>query len=293
MLVGGKMGRVEVIYECRNDETGSSGVRSPGRIWGADNSQVRILSARQRLKMICQRCGEQHDGSYGSGRFCCAKCARSFSSNTRSAECKKYAARGLVEYTRKLSADIHAGLASKDVYKWTDEQKQKHSDRMKRVMSTPSMRAKLSKAISGRPCTEHAKQILSQKAKARWESGENEGWTIRRGQESYAEKFWKRVLENNNIQYQQEYKINKIKDLGIQEPGNYFLDFVLPGMVDLEIDGRQHRDLIEHDKIRDERITGLGYKVYRIKYINPNSITRKEAVKKQIDEFLAWYSQYK
>ena len=28
---------------------------------------------------ICEYCGKEHDGSYGSGRFCCAKCARKFS----------------------------------------------------------------------------------------------------------------------------------------------------------------------------------------------------------------------
>ena len=31
--------------------------------------------------MICERCGKNHDGSYGSGRFCCASCARSFSTS--------------------------------------------------------------------------------------------------------------------------------------------------------------------------------------------------------------------
>ena len=29
--------------------------------------------------MICEKCGEEHNGSYGSGRFCSEKCARSFS----------------------------------------------------------------------------------------------------------------------------------------------------------------------------------------------------------------------
>ena len=29
--------------------------------------------------MICENCGKEHDGSYGSGRFCCKECARSFS----------------------------------------------------------------------------------------------------------------------------------------------------------------------------------------------------------------------
>ena len=29
--------------------------------------------------MICENCGKEHDGSYGSGRFCSKKCAKSFS----------------------------------------------------------------------------------------------------------------------------------------------------------------------------------------------------------------------
>lgn len=34
--------------------------------------------------MICEKCGKEHDGTYGSGRFCCKECARSFSTiNTR------------------------------------------------------------------------------------------------------------------------------------------------------------------------------------------------------------------
>ncbi|MBV5347170.1 hypothetical protein JZU46_02990 [bacterium] len=30
--------------------------------------------------MMCENCGSNHDRSYGSGRFCCERCARSFSS---------------------------------------------------------------------------------------------------------------------------------------------------------------------------------------------------------------------
>lgn len=29
--------------------------------------------------VICEKCGKEHDGSYGSGRFCCATCARTYS----------------------------------------------------------------------------------------------------------------------------------------------------------------------------------------------------------------------
>jgi hypothetical protein len=34
--------------------------------------------------MKCEKCGKEHNGSYGSGRFCSSKCARSFSTNNDS-----------------------------------------------------------------------------------------------------------------------------------------------------------------------------------------------------------------
>lgn len=35
---------------------------------------------------FCENCGNQHNGSYGSGRFCCSKCARSFSTKNKRLE---------------------------------------------------------------------------------------------------------------------------------------------------------------------------------------------------------------
>ena len=41
--------------------------------------------------MICENCGKEHNGSYGSGRFCCISCAKSFSTKNinkyKSAKC--------------------------------------------------------------------------------------------------------------------------------------------------------------------------------------------------------------
>lgn len=34
----------------------------------------------------CENCGEQHEGSYGSGRFCSSKCARGFSTKSKRKE---------------------------------------------------------------------------------------------------------------------------------------------------------------------------------------------------------------
>ena len=36
--------------------------------------------------MICENCNKEHNGSYGSGRFCMMKCARAFSSKEKRQE---------------------------------------------------------------------------------------------------------------------------------------------------------------------------------------------------------------
>ena len=41
------------------------------------------------MKKICEQCGNEHDGSYGSGRFCSKKCARGFSGSNRTIESRK------------------------------------------------------------------------------------------------------------------------------------------------------------------------------------------------------------
>ena len=33
--------------------------------------------------MICENCGKEHDGSYGSGRFCCKSCSIAFGNKQR------------------------------------------------------------------------------------------------------------------------------------------------------------------------------------------------------------------
>ena len=39
--------------------------------------------------MICENCGKEHDGSYGSGRFCSKECARAFSSKNTTGQLKE------------------------------------------------------------------------------------------------------------------------------------------------------------------------------------------------------------
>ena len=90
--------------------------------------------------------------------------------------------------------------------------------------------------------------------------------------------FWRGVLDNHGIAYKQEVPVE-----------GYFLDFVI-GNVDLEIDGKQHTypDRAASDQRRDKMLSKLGYSVYRIPWINPNTEETKLQVKEQIESFLTY-----
>jgi very-short-patch-repair endonuclease len=131
---------------------------------------------------------------------------------------------------------------------------------------------------------------LSKSVKERIDNGTHNGWQSRKII-SYPEKFFIKVLNNNNINYEFNYPINKRNILGVNEPYNYFLDFYFPkkNMV-LEIDGSQHRYRVEHDFIRDERLTNAGIKVFRIKWKSINNEIGKNYIQEEINRFLRFYN---
>jgi len=45
--------------------------------------------------MKCENCNKEHDGSYGSGRFCSSKCARGFSTKSKRGEINKKVSKSL------------------------------------------------------------------------------------------------------------------------------------------------------------------------------------------------------
>lgn len=53
--------------------------------------------------MKCEYCGKEHDGSYGSGRFCDNKCARGFSTKSKREEINK-----------KVSIKLGGGLTKQE-----------------------------------------------------------------------------------------------------------------------------------------------------------------------------------
>ena len=147
-----------------------------------------------------------------------------------------------------------------------------------------------SEKTCGEKCRKELKSRNSKKSVNELiEKGLHKGWQSR-NVESYPEKFFKKVLDNNNIPYEFN-KVVRKKDLGVEVNGNYFLDFYLPDCnIDLEIDGKQHlySDRAESDKLRDSLISKL-HTVYRIKWKSLNTENGKKYMKEQIDRFLDFY----
>ena len=99
-----------------------------------------------------------------------------------------------------------------------------------------------------------------------------------RNRMSYAEQFWKKVLDNNHVEYKHDYKV-----LNRSKTAVYRLDFLI-GDVDLEIDGEEHESCLYKDIVRTIYLEEQGYKCYRIKWVNPVNDLNKMIVNNQIED---------
>lgn len=268
--------------------------------------------------MICENCGKEHDGIYGSGRFCCASCRASYTNKRRgkrTKETKQKISEGvrkkLLLGTYKPHNQYTNGI-SKDYIQTTINDlvetnyisnpnmyhiKNKFVNKLKyTILHTCSecnhnYYGYITKYgnISVNYCSEecalqHMKNKIKKNIKERIENGTFSGWKTR-NIISYAEQFWINVLQNNNINYIKEYHLNN----------KYFLDFYIIKnniKIDLEIDGKQHKyeDRIIHDQIRDEYVKALNILVYRIDWNEIKSDKGSLLMKEKINKFLNWYN---
>jgi very-short-patch-repair endonuclease len=101
---------------------------------------------------------------------------------------------------------------------------------------------------------------------------------------SYAEDYWKNVLDSNNLKYEEQYQI-----------GPYQLDFAFVDIkVDLEIDGDQHyldKRIVESDKRRNAYLQDLGWKIIRVKWSEYQKLEdKKKYVSELIEQLDRWSS---
>ena len=98
------------------------------------------------------------------------------------------------------------------------------------------------------------------------------------------------VLNKNKIKFEHNYPVSK-RELGLDEPYSYFLDFFIENKkIDLEIDGKQHKDREGHDEYRDVNLIKNGFLVYRIKWKSINTEKGKIYIKNEIVRFLNFYN---
>lgn len=140
------------------------------------------------------------------------------------------------------------------------------------------------------PRSKETIEKIKKSVKLRIENGLHKGWTSR-NIISYPEKFFRKVLENNQIEFEINKPIKK-RDLGIDCDSNYFLDFYIKnGKIDLEIDGKQHKYRKEHDDKRDKSLIDNGYNVYRINWKGINTKNGQKYIENEINKFLEYYKK--
>lgn len=52
----------------------------------------------EKVQMNCENCGKEHNGSYGSGRFCSVECARGFATKNKRKEINEKVSKKLTKY---------------------------------------------------------------------------------------------------------------------------------------------------------------------------------------------------
>ena len=192
----------------------------------------------------CEKCDKDHDGSFGSGRFCSRSCANN--TGTRSQETKDKIRQSVTKL--KPIACQWCGIEFKP---------QSHTKKFcsrgcnsKNNWATPEYREKMTNINKQTAINRHTRNDTTF------------GWQSRVNREpSYPESIAIRFFNEFNIEFDREVKI-----------GKYFADFVLKDNIVIEIDGQQHNlpDRIEIDKNKDTLLISLGYIVHRISYPNEN-----------------------
>ena len=231
---------------------------------------------------ICENpeCSKEHDGSYGSGRFCSKTCVQKFASQqsiksrkehhfARKAsrakfgtwKCKSCDFVGSTRYElqqhHKQYPDHRLfGSALKGLTKEICPQIAKASDKLKNRYAT----GELIPFFKGKHHTEESKKKLSSSMKKAHAEGRAYCW-VPNQEASFPEIYFQELFKKENIDLKYHLQVSR-----------YQLDFYNEEkMFYVEIDGEQHyrsEDRIQHDKDRRNYLRSIGWTEYRIRWSN-------------------------
>ena len=216
--------------------------------------------------MRCEKCNIDHDGRYGSGRFCSQSCSRSFSTQKKRSLINEKVSSKLKGKPRKMEGERKSIMVEKICQKCGKNFTISWSKRRQKTCSV-ECGAFLKWDYPG--YRENMSKINSDLAKKQHSKGTGIGWRTRKKLEpSYPEKIAIRTLDSLNVEYEYEMPF-----------GKYFVDFAINDrMIAIEIDGRQHKkeERRKTDEEKDSLLCESGWKVYRILYPEENI---KESIK--------------
>ena len=131
--------------------------------------------------------------------------------------------------------------------------------------SKATMRKKIDSGeyvVKGTPVSDRHKKRLSE-FKSNWLKNPENRKSIGRGKQSWMEQSFQKWLEENLIEGWETEK--HFWSPTIRK--NYYCDFVFENKkLIIELDGTQHLKTIEQDKIRDDWLGTLGYRVVRVQH---------------------------
>lgn len=225
------------------------------------------------IQYYCEKCNKPVEKKFGSGRFCSRSCAcsRTFSEETNKKRSISNSVANIKRYDR-------VGRKPKYFCKSCSKQIPNTKNGMCRSCLKSSG---LMKEIWSRNGKATQARLLAE--------GRYKGWKSR-NISSFPETFWSNILNSNNISYEREFVVNWGEP---QKGEHYFLDFLLKcgdRLIDLEIDGGQHKlaENKKHDKVRDAKLAGLGYIVYRVDWNEVKTEEGKLQMKEKVESFLSW-----
>lgn len=115
---------------------------------------------------ICEQCGKEHDGTFGSGRFCCRSCSNKWVALHQSDESK---AMKVAKGSKNLKHDNWIGR------KHSDESRKKISESVRVTMEDPEIRRRISEVHRGKVVSEETRKKLSTSMHKAIEEGRHSG----------------------------------------------------------------------------------------------------------------------
>lgn len=221
------------------------------------------------MNKICEQCGDEHDGSYGSGRFCSKLCRDKYSGAARKGQSRKRKepwhcdqCDQVFETRAKLYQHKHQihkikRVWNKGLTKTSDKRVAKCVNTLKKHLTDGTV----THSMKGKHLSEKTKRAISNSMKLAHKEGRahNIGESRWNNEPSYPEQWFMKVIENefNDRKYKREMPFHR-----------FSLDFAwVEKKRCIEIDGDQHQRFDEYkqrDERKDELLQKEGWKILRL-----------------------------